>query len=88
MKNWSEQKKYSIWQLVKNCLDRNDRNRILRQYSPRIWAIPSDTMAKSWKSMILDIIIKTRSGTKCRMSFDEALKTIYTTNLFTTALKS
>ena len=38
--------------------------------------------------MILDIIIKTRSGRKCRMSFDETLKTICRTNLFGTALKS
>ena len=40
-------KKCSIWQLVKNWLDGDDRNHILRQYSPRIWTIPFDKMAKS-----------------------------------------
>ena len=45
----------SIWQLVKNWLDGNERNHISRQYSPRIWTIPSDKTAKSWKFMILDI---------------------------------
>ena len=64
----------SIWQLVKNWLDRNDWNHILRHYSPCIWTIPFDKTAKRWKSMILDIIIKTRSGGKCRMSLDETLK--------------
>ena len=72
----------------RNWLNRNDRNHILRQYSFCIWTIPSDKMAKSWKFMILDIIIKTRSGRKCRMSLDETLKTIHRTNLFGTALKS
>ena len=41
--------------MVKNWLDGNDRNHILRQYSPRIWTIPFDKMAKSWKFMRLDI---------------------------------
>ena len=50
-------KKNSIWQLVKNWLNRNDRNHILRHYSPRIWTFPFDKTAKSWKSMIWDIII-------------------------------
>ena len=80
------QKKCSIWQLVKNWLNRNDRNYIFRHYSPRILTIPSKKIAKSWKFMILDIIIKTRSGRKCRMSLDETLKTIYRTNLFGIAL--
>ncbi len=47
-------------QLVKNGLDRNDRNHILRHYSPRVWTIPSDKTAKSWEFMIFDIFIKTR----------------------------
>ena len=72
----------------KELAGRNDRKHILRHCSPRVWAIPSDKMAKSWKSMILDIIIKTRSGRKCRISLDETLNTIYRTNLFGTALKS
>ena len=45
----------SIRQLVKNLLDGNDQNHILRQYSPRIWTIPFDKIVKSWKFMILDI---------------------------------
>ena len=77
-----------MWQLVKNWLDRNDRNHILLKCSPRIWTIPFDKTAKSGKSMIWDIIIKTRSGGKCRMSLDETLKTIYRTNLFGIALES
>ena len=47
MKTPSENTK---WQLVKNWLERNDRNHILR-----IWTIPFDKMAKCWKFMILDI---------------------------------
>ena len=49
----------SIWQLVKNWLDRNDWKHILHLYSPRVWTIPSDKIAKSWKSMIFEIFIKT-----------------------------
>ena len=55
--------------------------------APRIWTIPSDKMAKSWKFMILEIITKTRSVRKCRISLDETFKTIYRTNLFRTDLK-
>ena len=39
----------STWQLVKNWRDGNDRDHILRHYSHRIWNIPSDEIAKSWK---------------------------------------
>ena len=45
----------SIWQLVKNWLDRNEGNHILHKYSPRISNTPFCKISKSWNVMKLDI---------------------------------